>query len=314
LQAKYSIIHDASFTLSQSSTYAPSAINVVSTYNVEIQNRQWVFADALGGNTLSSNTAYGSANQSYSLAVPGGGKAVRVTQTVTYSDGQKATSSQVAIVDELNKHSFTWKYHEDDWTTGFRQFFNMNEKNNRTASFTWDLKFSTYYTYASKTIARGYDYSVLPQYITSTDATVKVLADFFQKQTSGWSDLQRANYVLKFVQSIPYAYDIDNYGQLEYFVYPVEILWKQKGDCEDHAFLYATLMKAMGYKVALVSVPGHLLAAVNLPDGAGSYYMLNGVKYYYCEATATNAANTTFNWANVGYIDPSYTVDGLYLV
>ena len=146
------------------------------------------------------------------------------------------------------------------------------------------------------------------------------MAKALTEYTSNMSDIERVNCVLKFVQSIEYQYDDDGTGQNDYFKYPAETLWDQKGDCEDHAILFASLIEAMGYDVVLhyvycykngVFYAAHMAAGVNVSGASGSYVTLNGSNYYYCEATAS-AGTDTNSWANVGYIPSGYQIIRTY--
>lgn len=108
------------------------------------------------------------------------------------------------------------------------------------------------------------------------------------------TDVERANFVLKFVQlCTKYQTDIDRYNQLEHWKYPMETIFERSGDCEDTSILYSALMKAMGYDSCLVLYiegykEGHAGSGVGLDDGSGSgrCYPVGGVNYYYCETTS----------------------------
>lgn len=75
-----------------------------------------------------------------------------------------------------------------------------------------------------------------------------------------------ADFVLSFVQSIPFAYDTMNYYQSDYWAYPAEILFNGCGDEEDHAILYTSLMRAAGYDCGLLVLPGSTISAISV-DG-----------------------------------------------
>ena len=66
------------------------------------------------------------------------------------------------------------------------------------------------------------------------------------------SDIAKASFILEFVGSIPYQYDIDGMGVSEYPKYPIEMLWEGAGDCEDAALiLYISLMEAIDFDAIL---------------------------------------------------------------
>ena len=95
--------------------------------------------------------------------------------------------------------------------------------------------------------------------------------------------------VVAFVQSIEYQNDIDpvTNQETDYWQYPVETLALGTGDCEDTAILTASLLKEMGYDVAIVLLPGHAATAVACDNCNGYYYPLDGKRYYYLETTGT---------------------------
>jgi hypothetical protein len=61
--------------------------------------------------------------------------------------------------------------------------------------------------------------------------------------------------------NIQYVPDIKNYGQDEYWALPVITLNKKKGDCEDGAFLLASLMLNNGVDPDRVRVYGGFVSA-----------------------------------------------------
>jgi len=318
LIAEYSIIHDASFTFSQSKYSAPATVTATSTYNVEIYYRTWTMTDAITGKTIYSLIDYGSGDRAVSTGVYEG-KALKVTQTVTYSDGQKSTSTSTAVVDENVTKHFSWRYQKAAWYSSITNLFGINNN-----SMTWDipLSFAWYYNALSSTVPRGNGFYTLSSYITYNDPEIRAMAQALINSSSGMSDIQRVNYVLKFVQGIPYQYDIDGKGVSEYWKLPAETLWEGKGDCEDHAFLFASLIKAMGYKVVIFDVDcyengkfvaGHIATGVDVSGGSGAYVTVNGERYYYCEATATDSAGW-YDYANVGYQPSGYVIMQTYVV
>lgn len=94
----------------------------------------------------------------------------------------------------------------------------------------------------------------------------------------------RIEFAAAFVQeAIPY---IEEEG--EYPRYPVETL-VDGGDCEDKSILLAAILRAMGYRVALLFFegnPGHMAVGVECPNCWGTYYLKDGVRYFYLETTS----------------------------
>ncbi|MGI9953333.1 stalk domain-containing protein [Moorellaceae bacterium AZ2] len=94
----------------------------------------------------------------------------------------------------------------------------------------------------------------------------------------------RIEFAAAFVQgAIPYVEETGEYPK-----YPVETL-VEGGDCKDKSILLAAILKALGYRTALLVFPGnpgHMALGVECPEGWGSYYFKDGVKYYYLETTS----------------------------
>ena len=306
--AKHSILHDASFSIDESSSKAPTTLKLKSIYNVEVKTRSWNITDALTGTSIYSNSGSNNSLDSISYNITNG-RALLISQTITYTDGYKTTKTQTAVVDETVKKHFEWNYQQQAWHSILTQWI----WNNKSASWDLSLSFEKYYDYS--TTSRNYDRTTtnFQKYITVNDPYIQSLAKSLKDFTSDMSALERANCVLKFVQSIPYIYDINNKGVNEYWNYPYETLWDMKGDCDDHAILYASLMKAMGYKVAILLLPGHMAVGLDVSGASGTYYTVGGVKYYYCEATAL-VGGSWINEYNVGQIPSGYSSASVYVL
>lgn len=92
-----------------------------------------------------------------------------------------------------------------------------------------------------------------------------------------------------FVQHFPYSYDEQSTGQAEYPRYPLETLYDETGDCECLSILGASLLKLLGYEVALLDYPGHIalgVAGADLFEGAFFVDAATGQRYYYVEMTS----------------------------
>ncbi|MBI2146821.1 transglutaminase family protein [Candidatus Woesearchaeota archaeon] len=78
--------------------------------------------------------------------------------------------------------------------------------------------------------------------------------------------IAKATKLLKFVQALPYNFDIDDYPK-----HPLETLADGGGDCEDTSILYASLARAVGIPAAVFLIPHHAIAGVSVLDGPGWY-------------------------------------------
>lgn len=128
-----------------------------------------------------------------------------------------------------------------------------------------------------------------PYYMTTLDDPIIIeIANLFKSYVKDMSDLDKANFILRFVQnSIKYTSDTENYGVAEKYVFPVNTLIRRKGDCEDVAFLFASLAYLNGLDVMNVIVPGHVTTGVALEnvDIDCMTWKHNGKTYYHAEAT-----------------------------
>lgn len=114
-------------------------------------------------------------------------------------------------------------------------------------------------------------------------------------KVSGYDYFHEAEFIQYFVQSaIPYVLKPTAFQQL-----PAQTLF-DGGKCVDKSILCASLLVALGYKVALFGLPnanaalaGHEVIGIafspqQMPQTAGAFqppYLKNGVNYYYAETT-----------------------------
>lgn len=108
----------------------------------------------------------------------------------------------------------------------------------------------------------------------------------FQQVTSSLPNTDKVNFILAFVQSLPYTVDNVTTGYDEFRRYAIETLIEGGGDCEDTTILACAILSGLGYKLVLIHTPGHI--AFGVPgDFSGAYFSYNNDKYYYCETTGT---------------------------
>lgn len=126
---------------------------------------------------------------------------------------------------------------------------------------------------------------------TADDRLIQNMAENMTKKAaeSGYNEREQIEMLIAFVQSLDYVKDKSATGEeIEYPKYPIETLYDEGGDCEDTCILLASLIRAKGYGVALIQMKNHMAVGVKCSEGfgAGSYYEVNGDKYYYVETTA----------------------------
>jgi hypothetical protein len=101
----------------------------------------------------------------------------------------------------------------------------------------------------------------------------------------GYSSYQEVNFVLAFVQSIPYVTDLNSTGYQDYPRFPVETLVDNVGDCKSHSTLFATLTLMLGYGTVYINPPDHLAVGILGNNLQGTYWTYDNQTYYYCETT-----------------------------
>ncbi len=311
-EGRFKPIYDASFTVISSSLTTPTTLTLSSTYNLGVEQREWMVEDLITGEVLLDKT--GSIGLDTVSLEMDHGRALSITHTMTYSDGKTSTFNIVEIVEEVTDKRFAWKYQEVTW---YSALTNILKLNNRAAVMDITMTFSEYYEALTADVPRSGGYGEMDRYVLQNDPLIDRIAVSLQELTAGMSDIERVNCILKMVQSISYETDEDSKGVEDYWKLPAETLWEGNGDCEDHAFLFASIMEAMGYETVLHYiycyngndiVAAHVAAGVNVSGGSGSHVTIDEVNYYYCEATA-QAGTKWLNNANVGHMPSGYVID-----
>jgi hypothetical protein len=168
------------------------------------------------------------------------------------------------------------------------------EFSGRTFDTSWDAGFVVSKSgYVEKTlVARDYDY---PGYVRTAlsdggaDALGSILDD--EAERNGITgDREKVEFLIDFVQNLPYVPDDVSAGVNEYPKYMLETVTEAGGDCEDSSILLASLLNSspFGYGTVLLSLPGHMAVGVKGgEDVEGSYYEYEGARYFYVETTGS---------------------------
>jgi len=193
-------------------------------------------------------------------------------------------------------------------------FFDENSSQNNNSGITldrtyqWDFKGRSW-TYTAEIPGSTYDYFAdkkrvgdYSEYVLNTndDALMGDLANLFieEAQANSWDESYYIPFALSFVQSMPYTSDDITTGYDEYPRYPVETIVDEGGDCEDTSILFASIVREMGYEVALFYLEDdeHMAAGVLISQSSIDnwdkkypltyYTATDGKKYAYCETTA----------------------------
>ncbi len=139
--------------------------------------------------------------------------------------------------------------------------------------YTWNPSFSKslYDYYKGKTRPPTRDYAV---YATDPydDELISQIVDMFKSSAdeNGFDEVETTNFIISFVQSLPYTPDDVTTPYDEYPRYPLETLIDNGGDCEDTAILTAVLINEMGYGAVLLDLPKHMAVGVKCEETVGS--------------------------------------------
>jgi hypothetical protein len=184
--------------------------------------------------------------------------------------------NNVRIVDGINQY----RPPNTRQTIGRRYIWNFKGKS-YTILMTIDVE--KYNSYSGK---ERYD---IPKLVEEGRTTVGNLTREFQRiirQNKSWSHEDRVDFVLSFVQALPYTLDDVTTSFDEFRRYAIETLIEGGGDCEDTTILVASILRGLGESVALIFTPRHIALGVS-GDFTGSRFSYQGMEYYYCETTGT---------------------------
>jgi ribosomal protein L40E len=124
-------------------------------------------------------------------------------------------------------------------------------------------------------------------FTTTQDTYIQTIAQKLNQTANdmGYNSYDQVNFVLAFVQSIPYKTDNESTPYQVYPRFPVETLVDDVGDCKAHSALFATLTLYLGYGTIYINPPNHLAVGVLGNNLDGAYWTYNNKTYYYCETT-----------------------------
>lgn len=106
------------------------------------------------------------------------------------------------------------------------------------------------------------------------------------KEREGFNDNEYLEFLVTFVQQIPYDPAAKAHPR-----YPVEVVWEQIGDCDEKSLLLLGLLAHEGYDTAFLLFPDehHAAAGIKISTGADpSFRVFEGPetgKYFYIEST-----------------------------
>ncbi len=141
--------------------------------------------------------------------------------------------------------------------------------------YTWNPQFSEnlYNYYKNKPRPSTSDYSVYATDPYDDELISEIISKFkADSEKYGFNKFDTVNYVVKFVQSLPYTSDDVTTPYDEYPRYPIETLVDNGGDCEDTAILAGALISELDYGVVLLDLPGHMAVGIRCNEISGASY------------------------------------------
>ena len=136
-------------------------------------------------------------------------------------------------------------------------------------------------------IRNVYNDEMLERMYVPSDPYIQYVHAELKHLGTGMDERHFAEFVLAFVQAIPYVSDGDTKSHTDYMKYPSETLWDYGGDCEDASILYATLMAIDGKKSCIMIYDNHAMAGVSIGEIQKNdhTFLYNHVRYLYAETT-----------------------------
>jgi len=213
---------------------------------------------------------------------------------------------------------------EYTWLFGYREYsleIQVGEKsgieeNNAHIRLYIPISRYTYYHALPGGYRIASNFTYFQYFVTPDDPYMVKLAyalDNISKK-EGFDRLTEANFILRFVQEIPYVDDYTSTGFVDYYKFPLETLIGG-GDCEDKSILLFTLLDILGYDAVLfvmnvtyLGTQGHVAVGLHPQNPQGpfsqflqDYYVYDGKKYYYMESTGH--ASTVFGGGEISTVD-----------
>ncbi len=207
--------------------------------------------------------------------------------SLTYSCEKKEseydTNTQSNCPDDLPlKRDYNWKYNNEDYSLSMCYPENVDNMKNRDRN-------------------RDYVHFVNDPY---SKQIVELLTNELESIAANkdFGKYEKVEFVIAFVQALPYTSDKVTTGYDDYRRFPYETLYDDGGDCEDTSILMAALLNKMGYGTALIVYSDHVATGVKCTPSdflyETTYYTKDSITYCYLETTGEN-------W-NVGKIPEAY--------
>jgi hypothetical protein len=253
-------------------------------------NRPWVFS-ATWPQILVILGIVGAINSFFSDEKTEYGK---YDQVVSHEDSSEdiayATRGINTVRGDMVEHS--WVYDRIRWDFTFfiaREWLYESEK---------ELKEAAY----NRGQGNQYWASVYKKLLNDNDNRLDNVARALERQRDllQLDDFDTANFVLSFVQHIPYKIPGNDLELLA----PPQTLDRVYGDCDSKSLLYALIMGKLGFDMVMyVSMQyRHAMAGVRV-NASGTFKKHGGNRYYFAETTAIGhrIGQLASNWSGLGH-------------
>jgi len=124
------------------------------------------------------------------------------------------------------------------------------------------------------------------RYVTPYDPVIQTIAKDISDASVSIKESCKYCLAVDFVESMNYESDIDYNFNIEYPKYPIETIVDKRGDCEDTAFLMASILKALDIDTILLLYSDHMAVGFASGNCPGDDYSYKGRKYCFLETTS----------------------------
>jgi hypothetical protein len=126
---------------------------------------------------------------------------------------------------------------------------------------------------------------------------VKPITDALERNCR--DDACKIKNYFNYVKKMPYEK-----GEINKDKDSVDVIISGKGDCDERAYLLASMLLQGKYKSVIVYTKEHAFVCINMPnlegrDNGMTFLLINNQRYYYAETTNINAYIGAYN-----YVDP----------
>lgn len=162
----------------------------------------------------------------------------------------------------------------------------------RTGGKNWEVSLfafkSAHLSMVNRSRGRSYSEYVTYELTEGSAGELATLLDEEAQANDFTGKREKVEFIIDFVQSLPYVPDDVSKGYDDYSKFMLETVAEAGGDCEDTSILLASVLEAepFGYDMVMIAPEGHMAVGIKGSDDLPGYYWEHdGSKYYYIETT-----------------------------